>query len=889
MPADLAELLSEVRRPDIGNVPLGTARWMGLDEATADLRFRTEAPSPQVWIGQAFDAAATGLGYADDRHVCLVSGTRGGKGAGIIIPNLCLWPGSCVVVDPKGENATVTARRRANGSEYARGLEQKVCILDPYNEVDLEPSLKGRYNPLDIIDIEGDLAVADAGRIAAAIVVRENKNDPYWEEAARNLVEGLILHVLTWWSFEGIRNLVTVRRLLTQGDWLGVQLMREAGETDIPSAFNILWATVRRNAAFNGVIAGVGEQMIAMADKQRSGVLESARTNTKFLDDAPMQRLVETSDFELAELKTNPTGLSLYLTLPQRFMETHFRWLRLMISLAIGEMERVKGRPRSGYPTLFVLDEFAGLKRMEVVEHAVAQAAGFGVKFLFITQNLTQLKTVYDDGWETFVSNCGLKLFFQVDDDFTRSYVSRLLGEYEVRRETRSSSHAESRSRSRTKGENFSKNIGTSTGSTDGGSSGYSRNYGSLFTLFLTGRGRQYGSSWSQSSTSTKGFARGTSTSVGDTYGDSTTTGWGEAVHKRSLLNADEIGRFLSRIDNPHHPAYPGLIVAIMPGRDPLLVRRINYFEAPLFAGRFDPHPNYPPPPTLAELAASAQQPKQIEFRSITAEFLNAATALYDNMGRTIRKTVSFAINLVAFAVVTIVVIGVVGQILDPERTVPSKKETPAAGRSSPASAEAAPRVPSPTQATVVPPSNPVRPRSREGKIFPFAVKAWVAPAVGANDPSVGLFKYGVQVEILDRVAGPYGWDWLKVKGVTDSGQTVEAYVRSDLVAGTDIKPQPGMRCARDNLTETFGRTPVYDPAVIEAMTGLEETFPRLEFLRLAPGTIFTAGPSVRGANGWEWHKVSLRDGRTGVIRADQLRVGQATFENGSWKCEVKS
>ena len=104
----------------------------------------------------------------------------------------------------------------------------------------------------------------------------------------------------------------------------------------------------------------------------------------------------------------------------------------------LGEMERIKGRPKTGHPTLFLLDEFPGLKRMEVIENAVAQAAGFGVKFFFVTQNLPQLKHEYDENWETFVSNSGLKIFFQVDDDFTRAYVTRLLGEHEVRRETRS-------------------------------------------------------------------------------------------------------------------------------------------------------------------------------------------------------------------------------------------------------------------------------------------------------------------------------------------------------------------------------------------------------------------------------------------------------------------
>ena len=172
---------------------------------------------------------------------------------------------------------------------------------------------------------------------------------------------------------------------------------------------------------------------------------------------------------------------------------------------------------------------------------------------------------------------------------------------------------------------------------------------------------------------------------------------------------------------------------------------------------------------------------------------------------------------------------------------------------------------------------------------MPLGAKAWAAPAVSPNDPSVGVFSNGARVEILDRVMGPYGWDWLKVRGLTNAGQQVEAYVRSDLVASINIKPQPGTRCAKDNLLEKFGRTPVYDQAVIEAMSGLEDTFPGLELTRLSPGTIFRVVSSLRGSNGWEWHKVALQGGRTGVIRADQLRVAPATFEDGSWNCDGRS
>jgi hypothetical protein len=62
----------------------------------------------------------------------------------------------------------------------------------------------------------------------------------------------------------------------------------------------------------------------------------------------------------------------------------------------------------------------------------------------------------------------------------------------------------------------------------------------------------------------------------------------------------------LARIDDRRRPGYPGLVLALVPGEHPLLARRVNYFESPRFIGYFDPHPNHPPPPTLAELAAQA-------------------------------------------------------------------------------------------------------------------------------------------------------------------------------------------------------------------------------------------------------------------------------------------
>ncbi len=53
------------------------------------------------------------IGYLDDRHALTIAGSRAGKGVSLIVPNLLLYDGSIVAIDPKGELARITARRGA--------------------------------------------------------------------------------------------------------------------------------------------------------------------------------------------------------------------------------------------------------------------------------------------------------------------------------------------------------------------------------------------------------------------------------------------------------------------------------------------------------------------------------------------------------------------------------------------------------------------------------------------------------------------------------------------------------------------------------------------------------------------------------------------------------
>jgi type IV secretory pathway TraG/TraD family ATPase VirD4 len=517
-------------------------------------------------------------------------------------------------------------------------------VLDPFKAAQVDDSLRGRFNPLDALDPASDESIDEAGRIADAVVVIHESNDPFWDESARSMVKGLLLHVLTAPEYEGRRNLVTVRKLIMRGDWEAVEALRDAGETDIPPAHGLLWTALANNRAFDDLIAGIGDSftnMLLNSPKQFESVLQVANRNTEFIDSPAMQRCLEASDFQLSELKTLPEGLSVYLCLPQRYMSTHFRWLRMMIALTVTEMEKVRGQPVTGYPVLMLLDEFAGLKRMEVIEYAVAQIASYGVKLFFVLQSLEQLKAVYKDNWETFLANSGLKVFFNLEDHFSREYVSKLIGETEVIREVRSesdsTSESESRSRSTSRSQSESRGRSSSTGTSENEgtnssvstgkswgsnrsesrSQNYSYAQGWIFRNYDNqrigdGRSQSTGHSVTETKGQSHGVSHGTSRSrtdgTSETLGTSTsetegatrgtsqsrTAGSSETIQKRALVTPDEIGQVFSRVDDRADRAYPGLALVVISGARPVPLRRVNYYEDFQFMEMFEPHPDYP-------------------------------------------------------------------------------------------------------------------------------------------------------------------------------------------------------------------------------------------------------------------------------------------------------
>lgn len=177
--------------------------------------------------------------------------------------------------------------------------------------------------------------------------------------------------------------------------------------------------------AFEGVLASVGSTMIGKPTSEGGSIISTAIEQTSFLDSLPMRdHLAKSGLPTMRVLKRKPT--TIYLVLPASRFETHSRWLRSVLTLAMTALEREENA--TGRPVLFVLEEFPTLGYMRLIEASAGLMAGYDVKLWTVLQDLSQIQAHYPKSWETFLGNAGYIEAFGNTDMTTLEYLSKRLG-----------------------------------------------------------------------------------------------------------------------------------------------------------------------------------------------------------------------------------------------------------------------------------------------------------------------------------------------------------------------------------------------------------------------------------------------------------------------------
>ena len=352
------------------------------------------------------------LRYDGPAHLLTLAPTRAGKGIGTVIPNLLAVDRSVLVIDPKGENARIAgeARRRFG----------TVHVLDPF---EVSGHHSACYNPLDRLTPDSLDLGEDAASLTEALVMDPpgQVTEAHWNEEAKAILGGLIMFCVCHEDRDR-RSLATVREYLTLP----------------PDRLKALLELMQDSDEAGGLIARAANRFLGKADREAASVLSNAQRHTHFLDSPRIARCLARSDFAFSDLRHRIT--SVFLVLPPNRMDAYSRWLRLLVSQALQDIARdaealtattgAQGASqRLSTPTLFLLDEFAALGRLEAVERAMGLMAGYGLQLWPILQDMSQLRDLYGDRANTFIANAGVQQVFGVNDFETAKWLSQMIGQ----------------------------------------------------------------------------------------------------------------------------------------------------------------------------------------------------------------------------------------------------------------------------------------------------------------------------------------------------------------------------------------------------------------------------------------------------------------------------
>lgn len=358
-----------------------------------------------------------------ETHTLIVAPTGTGKGTRVIVPTLLRYGGAMLTIDPKGENAAITARAR-------QAIGQKIHIVNPWRQLAREYADLGfpnaaTYNPLDVLDRKDPNVVAIAQKLAETISPTIDEKNAFWTGNAANLLAAVFLWLTDQDGLGEEKTLARARSIVSMS------------RKDFTEKF---LTKMMASKAFHSAIAEMVSPLYDLAQESYSGIITTLNEATKFLSDPQVKESTATSSFSMKDLMGGKT--TVYLVIPPDRMSTHRTWLRLVLTAAMQtfKQQRLLTPPKAR--CMFLVDEFPALGTIKDIPKEIATIRGYGLDMTLITQGLEQIEANYGKGdAATILNNCSSKWFCNIGDLTTAKYVSESLGKKTV--SVRTEGHSE--------------------------------------------------------------------------------------------------------------------------------------------------------------------------------------------------------------------------------------------------------------------------------------------------------------------------------------------------------------------------------------------------------------------------------------------------------------
>ena len=358
-----------------------------------------------------------------DTHLLTVAPTGGGKGSGLIIPNLLDHLGSAFVIDIRGETVAKTAT--------ARMLQgHQVVVLDPYNLTKGKWGVD-RYNPLDALLQNSNSLRSDdlIQRLAKALMFDPSgrmSNEPIWDNATNSLISGLIALCVRYWPPHK-QNLISILDVLNytpKERELFVKKLSSLIENDQEAA---------KDRQVKTLLSLLTEAK--STTKVTDNAIVQAQTLLRWAGNRSFEAVLENSTFSFNDLQNKDT--TVYLVVPEEFIDNCAIWVRLILESAVFSVPDIfssTGKNTAHLDqeerVLFLLDELPAFGQLDIVSNGMATLRGRGINLWLFIQNIAQLEATYGkEKTKVIIGNTSFLQVFGSTELEELEYLARLVGE----------------------------------------------------------------------------------------------------------------------------------------------------------------------------------------------------------------------------------------------------------------------------------------------------------------------------------------------------------------------------------------------------------------------------------------------------------------------------
>lgn len=302
------------------------------------------------------------------------------KGVSAVIPNLLSYPDSMVVNDPKFENWDITSGFRASAGH-------KVFRFSP------ERLETHRWNPVSAINRDPLYRLGDIRTLARVLFVSDNPKNQEWYNKAGNVFTSILLYLME--TPEMPCTLPQAYEIGSLGTGIGTWAQQIIELRSIgPNALS--FETLRE---LNGVFE---------ASKNKSSgwstTVDIVRDVLSVYAEKTVAWAVSGDDIDFAKMREEKT--TVYFSVTEGNLKKYGPLMNLFFTQAIRLNSKVlpeqgghcaDGTLRYKYQLALMMDEFAIMGRMEIMETAPALTRGAGLRFFLIFQGKDQIRAVYGE------------------------------------------------------------------------------------------------------------------------------------------------------------------------------------------------------------------------------------------------------------------------------------------------------------------------------------------------------------------------------------------------------------------------------------------------------------------------------------------------------------